>query len=137
MATPQLFRVDPTATFEMVSLLQVVPKTAFRSTVQETTKDGLPKWEGQFTCGFQAFGRTEFSILKVGFAGPRNPGDGIAPGTPVNIVGLEVGVMDKTITDKTTGETKTVGAQVWFRAEGVASIAASNGRGKAQAAEAA
>ena len=136
MASPQIFRVDQAATFEAVAVLQVGPKTAFRSDEQLRADSGKGelKWEGEFNVAFMGFGgKRQFSIMKVGFVGPRNPGDGVPPYTPVQLVGLEVGVMDKTVTDKTTGEVRTVGAQVWYRAEGMqpAVPVASGGRGKA------
>ncbi|OLM28007.1 hypothetical protein Ae717Ps2_6857c [Pseudonocardia sp. Ae717_Ps2] len=52
---------------------------------------------------------------------------------PCELVGFEVGVMDKTIKDKNTGEDKVVGAQVYYRADAIRPIGGS-GRKNEQAA---
>lgn len=139
MAAPQVFTVEQAATFNTVVLMAVEPKIKFGSQEeQETTKDGLGKWEAHVTAGFKAFGKTEYTMLKVGLVGESNPGDGIAPGTPIQLVGLQIGVMDKVIKDKDTGESKTVGAQVWYRADSIRSTAATGpgpATGKAKSAE--
>jgi len=51
-------------------------------------------------------------ILKVGVVAHANPGDGLGPYTPVELVGFEVGVMEKKSRDG-----HVVGVQVWYRAE--------------------
>lgn len=141
---PQVFTVEQAATFDFVMLMAVEPKTAFRSDEQETAKDGRRKWEAHVSAGFKSFGKTEYTMLKVGLLGESNPGEGIGPGTAVELVGFQVGVMDKVVKDRDTGESKTVGAQVWYRADEIRPIAAagsgrssSNGKtDKAAAAEA-
>lgn len=45
--------------------------------------------------GFQQFGKINNEILKVGVVAHSNPGDGLPPYTPVELVGFEVGVMEK------------------------------------------
>ena len=124
MAGPQVFTVEQAATFDFVMLMAVEPKLAFRSDQQETTKDGVPKWEAHLSAAFKAFGKTEFTMLKVGLVAESNPGEGINPGTPVQLVGFQIGVMDKVVKDRETGESKTVGAQVWYRADELRSTAA-------------
>jgi len=141
MAGPQVFTVEQAATFDFVMLMAVEPKMAFKSDEQEQTKDGTPKWEAHLSAAFKSFGKTEFTMIKVGLVGESNPGDGIAPGTPVELVGFQIGVMDKVVKDKETGESKTVGAQVWYRADSIRSTAAtgpaSGGRKAQQTSEAA
>lgn len=134
-ASPQVFTVEQAATFNTVVLMAVEPKLAFRSDEQETTKDGTGKWEAHLSAGFRVFGKTEYTMIKVGLVGEKNPGDGIAPGTPVQLVGFQIGVMDKVVKDRETGESKTVGAQVWYRADEIRSTAATGTPGgrKAQA----
>ena len=76
----QNFKIDQAATFDSIRLLSVAPKTAFGDQYrQESTKDGVPKWEAQVVAGFRQFGRTQNEIIKVGIAAGHDPGEGIAP----------------------------------------------------------
>jgi len=118
MAGLQNFKIDATQTFTHLMLLNVEPKLSFRSEEQECTKDGVPKWEAQIAAGFRQFGKVVNEVIKVGMAAPKNPGDGLTPGTPVQLLGMEVGVMEKT-----TKDGRPVGFQVWYRAEGLRPIA--------------
>lgn len=130
---PATFKVDQAATFQAVAFNAVAPKMQFGTTSQETTKDGIPKWEVQVTVMFQGFGgKVETEVLKVGVNSHKNPGEGLMPFTPVELVDFEVGVMDKTTRDRETGQTKVVGAQVWYRCSEVRPLAV-GGRGKGDA----
>lgn len=131
MAGLQNFRIDQAATFTHLMVLSVEPKLKFGSdTDQECTKDGMPKWEAQVAAGFRQFGKVVNEVIKVGIASAKNPGDGMAPGTPVQLIGLEVGVMEKQ-----TKDGRPVGFQVWYRAEQVrptsATAPAAQGKDKA------
>jgi hypothetical protein len=119
------FKIDQAATFQGIAFLSCDAKTAFRSTTQETTKDGIPKWEIQVVALFQSsFGRVQNEVLKVGVASHRNPCEGLTPYSPIALVGFEVGVMEKTKRNPETGEEKVIGVQVWYRAEQVKALAA-------------
>ncbi|OLM27626.1 hypothetical protein Ae717Ps2_7168 [Pseudonocardia sp. Ae717_Ps2] len=72
-------------------------------------------------------------MLNVTIASHEDPRHGFQPGMPCELVGFEVGVMDKTIKDKNTGEDKVVGAQVYYRADAIRPIGGS-GRKNEQAA---
>lgn len=114
----QNFKVDQAATFASLLLLSCEPKTAFGDQHrQETTKDGVPKWEAQLVAGFRRFGRAENEIIKVGIAAERNPGETIAPATPVQLIDFEVGVMEKRDRDG-----RVTGAQVWYRCQEIRPI---------------
>ncbi|WP_075334930.1 hypothetical protein [Pseudonocardia sp. Ae717_Ps2] len=103
---PMNFKIDPTS-FTMVMVMDLAPKLKFGSdTDQECLRNGTPKWVAQVTVGFQAFGRPSFSVLNVTIASHEDPRHGFQPGMPCELVGFEVGVMDKTIKDKNTGEDK-------------------------------
>lgn len=115
---PQTFKIDQAATFAQVMLLSVEPKLAFGSERQDTTKDGTPKWEAQVVAGFRQFGRTVNEVLKVGIASHANPADRVQPYTPVQLVGLEVGVMER---NGRGGEP--AGFSVWYRADELRSTA--------------
>jgi hypothetical protein len=104
-------------------LLSFEPKLTFGSTDQDRTSDGVPKWETQLVAGFHQFGKVSNEILKVGVVGHNNPGDGVAPYTPVELVGFEVGVMEKKSRDG-----QVVGVQVWYRAEQLRPIASTASR---------
>ncbi|MQA17030.1 MAG: hypothetical protein GEV09_23730, partial [Pseudonocardiaceae bacterium] len=70
----QNFKIDQAATFDYVRLLSMEPKTAFGDQFrQETTKDGVPKWEAQLVAGFRQFGKTQNEIIKVGIRLARRP----------------------------------------------------------------
>ncbi len=132
---PATFKVDQAATFKGVAFNTSAPKMQFGTQQQETTNDGVAKWEVQVTGMFEGFGgKMETEILKVGVASVKDPGEGLMPFTPVELVGFEVGVMDKTTRDRNTGETKVVGAQVWYRAAEIRPINAAPASGGRQAA---
>ena len=111
--------------FESLLFLSCEPKTAFGDSFrQETTKDGQPKWEAQLVARFRQFGRATNEIIKVGLAAEQQPGADLAPATPVELVGFEIGVMDKK--DRNGNVT---GAQVWYRCSEVR-CTASTGRSR-------
>jgi hypothetical protein len=115
----QNYKIDQAATFESLLFLSCEPKTAFGDSFrQETTKDGLPKWEGQFVARFRQFGRATNEIIKVGLVCEQQPAENLAPATPVQLIDFEIGVMDKKDRDGNV-----TGAQVWYRCSEVRSTA--------------
>lgn len=119
---PQNFKVDQASTFANVILLSSAPKLKFGSDVdQECTKDGTPKWEVQVAAGFHQFGKITNEVLKVGVASAKDPAEGATPYSPVELVGFEIGVMEKTGKDGSV-----IGAQIWYRAEQIRSTAATS-----------
>lgn len=131
------FAVDQAATFAGVVFLSCEPKLRFGSDQQDTLKDGTPKWEVQVVGGFRnQFGRAENEVLKLGVAAHQDPCANVAPYTPVELVGLEVGVMEKTKRNPETGEEKVIGVQVWYRAQEVRPTAATGSKSKSAAASA-
>jgi hypothetical protein len=72
LAMLQSFKVDQAATFASVILLSVEPKLGFKSTEQERTSDGVPKWECQVVAGFRQFGRVVNEVIKSS-APPQRP----------------------------------------------------------------
>jgi hypothetical protein len=125
---PQTYRVDQAATFNGVVLLSVEPKVTFGSAEQDHTSDGVPKWEIQCAAGFRQFGKVSNEILKVGIASHRNPGEGITPYSPVELVDFEIGIMPKERKDRETGQTSVVGVQVWYRCSDVRALSTIGGR---------
>lgn len=120
----QSFKIDQAATFAGVVLLAVEPKVQFGSTEQVHTTDGVPKWEAQLVAGFRGFGdKTVNEVIKVGLTSRTNPGEGIAPYTPVELVDFEVGVMERK-----NRNNEITGVQVWYRAREIRSTAATNGK---------
>lgn len=119
------FKIDQAATFAGIAFLACEPKLKFGSqTDQECMKDGTPKWNVQVVAGFRdQFGKIQNEVLKIGVASAKNPGTGVNPYTPVELVGFEVGVMEKTKRDQ-DGNEKVIGVQVWYRASGIRSTAA-------------
>jgi hypothetical protein len=116
----QNFKVDQTNTFSSVLLLGVEAKTAFGDPYrQEVAKDGTPKWIAQLAAEFRAFGRPQRELINVGLTSEKNPGDGIAPGTPVELLDFEIGVMERK-----NREGQVTGVQVWYRAGSLRSTTA-------------
>jgi hypothetical protein len=120
--------------------LSCEPRTAFgEQDKQETTKDGVPKWEAQFVAGFRQFGRPQNEIIRVGIAAERNPGEGIGLAAAVQLIDFEIGVMEKTKRDPETRTERIVGVTVWYRAQEIRPTATtgSNGRPRPTPVEAA
>ena len=108
----QNFKIDQTRTFSSVLLLGVEPKTAFGDPYrQETAKDGTPKWVAQLAAEFRAFGRPQRELINVGLVSEKDPGEGLVPGTPVELLDFEIGVMERK-----NREGQVTGVQVWYRA---------------------
>jgi hypothetical protein len=129
------FKIDQAATFEGVAFLACQPKMPFKSTVQETTNDGIPKWEVQVAAMFRSkFRGVQSEVLKIGVASHNDPGKGLMPYTPVELSDFEVGVMEKTKKNPETGEERVIGLQVWYRAAAIRPIAATGGKRGEQAA---
>ena len=121
---PQTYKVDQAATFSTVVLLSVEPKPIFGSDEQDRTSDGVPKWEVQAAAGFHQFGKITNEILKIGINSHRNPGEGIAPYSPVELVDLEIGVMPKSRKNRDSGDEEMVGVTVWARCSEIRAIGA-------------
>jgi hypothetical protein len=122
----QNFKIDQTRTFSSVLLLGVEPKTAFgEQDRQEMTRDGLPKWVAQLAAEFRVFGRPQRELINVGLIADKNPGDGLTPGTPVELLDFEIGVMEKKNRDG-----QVTGVQVWYRAGGLRATGAMTGRNR-------
>lgn len=120
----QTYKIDQAATFTGIALLAVEPKVAFGSTDQDRTSDGIPKWDAQLVAGFRGFGgKTVNEVIKVGITSHTNPGDGIPPYTPVELVDFELGVMERK-----NRNNEITGVQVWYRARELRSTAATHGR---------
>lgn len=117
------FKIDQVATFAGLVFLSCEPKLGFRSTEQETTKDGTPKWQVEVLGAFRdGFGKTNNEVVKIGIASHGNPADNIAAFAPVELVDFEVGVMEKT-RKNADGSDKVIGVSVWFRASKLRSLA--------------
>ncbi|TDB66110.1 hypothetical protein, partial [Micromonospora sp. KC721] len=101
---PQTFIVDQAATFQAVAFLGAEPRIEFGTRdKQETTKDGLPRWDVQVVAGFRDnFGKVQNEVIKVGYAGAKNPAESIGMYTPVHLVNFTVGVMEKWGSSMTT-----------------------------------
>lgn len=131
----QQFKVDQAATFASVILLSVEPKCGFKSTEQERTRDGVPRWEVQLVAGFRQFDKVTNEVIKVNVASYTNPGDALTPYVPVELINFEVGVMEKTRKNRDTGATEQIGINVWYRCDEVRSTTATSIGRKLHAAE--
>jgi hypothetical protein len=116
---PNNFKIDQGATFEHLILMSTAPKMKPKTSQQDTDRDGRPKWEVQVAAGFHQFGRVTNEILKVGMVSEKDPGQGIPPLSPVNLIDFEIGIMERTNSDGNV-----IGHQVWYRASGMKANAA-------------
>jgi len=120
---PQTFVVDQAATFQAVAFLSAEPRIEFGTKdKQETTKDGLPRWDVQVVAAFRDnFGKVHNEVMKVGFAGQKNPAELVGMYQPVQLVGFTVGVMEKTARED---RSKVIGHTIWYRCDEIRPIAA-------------
>lgn len=115
------FKIDQATTFGSIHLMSVEPKTEFKSDQQ--MKDKLtdePKWQAKVAVTYQVFGRNESEILNVNLTSRNDPGAGIPPFSPVELVGLEVNVSEKRSRDNQT----VPGITQWYRADEIKAAAA-------------
>ncbi|HVM13927.1 MAG TPA: hypothetical protein VM287_06325 [Egibacteraceae bacterium] len=128
----QSYKIDQARTFVSLMLLGVEPKTAFGDSYrQETSKAGVPKWTAQLAAEFRAFGRPQRELINVGIEAEKDPGEGLAPGTLMELIDFEIGVMEKR-----NREGQVVGVQVWYRAGTMRPTSATGTRPRPAAAEA-
>lgn len=122
---PQTFIVDQAATFQAVAFLAADPKMEFGSRDrQETTKDGIPKWEVQLVAGFNQFGKVVSEVIKVGVASYKNPAEGLSMYTPVHLINFTVGVTPAEERTNDKGVKRIVGGTAWYRCDEIRSALA-------------
>jgi hypothetical protein len=84
--------------------------------VQETTKDGVLRWDLQILAGFRdSFGKITNEVIKVGYASPIDPSTEHTMYTPVTLDHLTVGVMNRAAKDG-RGQG---GFTLWYRCDGM------------------
>lgn len=129
---PQTFVIDQAATFSGVAFLQSSPKLGFRSDQQDTLADGRRKWEVQLVAGFRDnFGNSTHEVIKVNVAAHTDPGEGLNPYTPVQLINFVVGVVPAEMASDGNGGSKVKGGSTWYRADEIRSTAVlSNARQK-------
>src|SRR5688572_27026346 len=107
-------------------LIGVIPKLSYGGDDQrqERTKAGVPKWVAQLAAEFRVFDRPMRELINVTIDAEKDPGEGLLPGTLMELVDFEIGVMEKR--NRATGEV--VGVQVWYRASEMRPISATGSR---------
>lgn len=123
---PAIFHVDQAKTFRGVMFMSASPKPVFgKNDVQETTKDGIPKWEVQVVASFDQFGKIENEILKVGVVSYKNPGDELSHmPQPVELVGFRVGVTPPEKRIDKNGREQITGGKAWYQADEIRALGA-------------
>ncbi|WP_433860284.1 hypothetical protein [Streptomyces kronopolitis] len=120
---PAIFFVDQVKSFNMLMFLSSSPKTVFgNNDKQDTTKDGIPKWEVQVVATFTQFGRVENEILKVGIASEQDPAKSVSGPQPIELVGFRVGVSPAEKRTDRNGNEKIVGGTAWYQADEVRAL---------------
>lgn len=124
------YLIDPNSFTGMV-LMGSMPREKFGEPgTQERTSDGnVPKWTVEVAVSFPpAQGRKVPSeVIAVTVPGHTDPADGLAVGTPVQLVSLRLGVS----TAQLKGD-RVQGGKAWFIADQVTSVAATSYRSKSQ-----
>lgn len=123
---PAIFHVDQARTFKAVMFMSAAPKTVFgKNDVQDTTKDGTPKWEVQVVASFEQFGKIENEILKIGVNSHKNPGEALQHmPQPVELIGFRVGVSPVEKRVDSNGRERITGGTAWYQADEVRSLTA-------------
>jgi hypothetical protein len=120
----QNYKIDQTRTFVSLMLLGVAPKLAFGDNErQKTSKDGRLKWAAQLAAEFRVFGRPQRELINVTIEADKDPGEGLAPGTLMELIDFEIGVMEKRNRDG-----QITGVQVWYRASAMRPISANGSK---------
>lgn len=120
----QNFKIDQAQTFGSLMLLGASPKFAFgQGERQETSKAGVPKWIVQLAAEFRAFGRPVRELINVTIESERDPGQGVVPGTYMELIDFEIGVMEKR-----NREGQPIGVQVWYRASAMRPTSTTTGK---------
>lgn len=139
----QSVTVDTAKTFDMCALMACAPRLAFQSEEQEKAKDGTPKWEVSIAVAYtDSFGKPASEVIKVGMQSRTNPCESIPVLTPVELVDLTIGVMDRETRNRDTGMRELAGAATFFRCREIRPFnqpaadvqKLNNGRAKAEAA---
>jgi hypothetical protein len=121
---PAIFFIDQVRSFRGVMFLSSSPKMAFGTQNQDTTSDGIPKWEVQCVCTFDQFGRAENEVLKIGVASYKDPAEplGGMP-QPVELVNFRVGVSPVEKSQDRNGKERITGGKPWYQADEIRSNA--------------
>ncbi|GHD37779.1 hypothetical protein GCM10007147_45970 [Nocardiopsis kunsanensis] len=97
--------VDQANSFAAVIFMGSTPKTKFQDRKpvgQDATAEGTPKWQVQVSLAPKqipgAAVQEKPELINVNVASPDDPGEGLAPGLPVQFDNLAIGTTrDKTI----------------------------------------
>jgi hypothetical protein len=127
---PGTFAIDAGATFSALLLMQSGPKHEFGTETQAISKSGERKWSVQVAATWQPeYGmRPVAEVIEVTLTG-ADPGNGIAPGTPIELINLRVGVSAPEMRDNGRGP-KVTGGRAWYSATGIRAGQIANGRGR-------
>ncbi|MFD1502720.1 hypothetical protein [Streptosporangium lutulentum] len=111
------FAIDSAQTFQFMIFMGCEEKNAFGSTDQEKNAQGIPKWSLQFAVTFHPTpGMKAISeVIAVTITQHGHPADGVPPGTPVELVGLRLGISSPEKNDK--GSIR--GGKPWYQASGI------------------
>lgn len=107
---PNVHVIDQEQTFVTVAFMGCEPRRQFGTDTQDTTKDGIPKWDVQLAVAVppNGNGRQTAEMLRVGIAAHADPAKGIPPLTPVQLEGFRAGVMIPKPAELREGKTPTI-----------------------------
>lgn len=110
--------VNPAQTFASAVLMSCGPKIDYETKAQATSKDGIPKWEAQVAVTYLAEpGQRAISeVINITITNASDPGHGLTPPCPVELVDLRVGWTAPEVRD---GRAR--GGRPWYQAGGIRS----------------
>lgn len=113
------YAIDTRNTFTAVFLMATGPRNKFGSQEQDVNAAGEKKWEVQASVLFvPEYGmKAQSDILSVTVTG-ADPGEGIAPGTPIELVNLRLGIVAPEASDTGKG-LRVRGGKAYYQASGI------------------
>jgi hypothetical protein len=110
------YAIDTAQTFTACMLMATGPRLKFGSSEQDVSAAGEKKWEVQAAVSFiPEYGmKAQSDILSVTVTG-TDPGQGINPGSPIELVNLRVGI----VAPEKADNGKVRGGKPYWQASGI------------------
>lgn len=126
---PGTLAIDAQNTFEAAILMSSAPKPKFGSSTGEisTNARGVPQYAVSVAVTYLPgpTGRKVSEVIILTIAAPKDPAEGIAPGTPVMFDQLRAGVSEP---EAREGGRGVRGGKVWFTANAIRPAAPARAR---------
>lgn len=127
------FVINAAETFQRVIFMSCAEKVDFKTGAVETNPQGVPKWTIEAAVTFHPGApgmRAQSEVITATITQHGNPGDGVMPGSPVELLGLRVGFSIPERNER--GGVR--GGKPWYQASGIRPAGAMGRPSKAEAA---